>query len=216
MIKFSHVSKTFEDTGQKALRDVSFQMKRGSFHYIIGESGAGKSTVIKMLLGEEKPDTGCIELNGVNVCKLQHKSMAGYRRNIGVIFQDYRLIREENVFDNVALPLRVCGASKMDVQKKVSYMLGVIGMSRKFKRYPDELSGGEQQKICLARAIINNPCVLLADEPTANLDPYYAKEVASLLEMIHQRGTTVLMVTHNRAIMNQNHEVITLNKGKIV
>ena len=215
MIKFEHVAKTYEETGQTALDDISFEIKSGSFTYVTGESGSGKSTLIKMILGEEKADHGSVEIDGVDVGKLDSKKMSDYRRSLGVIFQDYRLMQEETVYENIALPLKIRGVSKNHISKQVSYTLSLIGMTNKYNRLPKEISGGEQQKVCLARAIVDNPRILLCDEPTANLDPKFSNEVVKLLEIINQRGVTVVMATHDQELINPMHDKIILKQGRM-
>lgn len=217
MIRFEKVTKYYENTGQTALDKVSFHINKGEFCYIQGESGAGKSTLIKLILGMEKPTTGNIRIGGENPAGLSGMKLSGYRQKIGVIFQDYQLIQDRNVFQNVALAQLIAGKSSHIMQKQVSYILSLVGISNKFKAYPSQLSGGEQQKVCLARAIVNQPNILLADEPTGSLDPQSAEELINLLEVIHNRGTTVVMVTHNRELVERHpHSVITLNQGKVV
>lgn len=217
MIRFERVTKCYEDTGQRALNAVSFHINKGEFCYIQGESGAGKSTLVKLILGMEQPTTGNIRIGGENPAELSGMKLSRYRQKIGVIFQDYQLIRDRNVFQNVALAQMVAGKSGHITQKQVSYTLSLVGISNKFKAYPHQLSGGEQQKVCLARAIVNQPNILLADEPTGSLDPQSAEELINLLEVIHSKGTTIVMVTHNRELVERHpHPVIMLDHGKIV
>lgn len=217
MIRFERVTKCYEDTGQRALNAVSFHINKGEFCYIQGESGAGKSTLVKLILGMEQPTTGNIRIGGENPAELSGMKLSRYRQKIGVIFQDYQLIRDRNVFQNVALAQMVAGKSGHITQKQVSYTLSLVGISNKFKAYPHQLSGGEQQKVCLARAIVNQPNILLADEPTGSLDPQSAEELINLLEVIHSKGTTIVMVTHNRELVERHpHPVIMLDHGEIV
>lgn len=212
MIKFTHVNKSYEEN---VIDDATFELPRGSFSYVTGESGVGKSTLIKMILGEVKPDSGQVIVNGNEVEKMTAGDIANYRRRMGIIFQDFRLIQDLNVFENVALPLKIYGAPKSTIQKEVTYTLSLLGISKLYDRYPKEISGGEQQKVCLARAIVNHPYVLLADEPTANLDPESSREVERLLEIINQMGTTVVVATHNYEIMNPEYQELKMNQGKI-
>ena len=217
MIRFERVTKRYEDTGQVALDCVSFHINKGEFCYIQGESGAGKSTIIRLMLGMEKPTAGSIRIGSENPAELSGMKLSGYRQKLGVIFQDYQLIQDCNVFQNVALAQMVAGKSGRITQKQVSYTLSLVGISNKFKAYPYQLSGGEQQKVCLARAIVNQPNILLADEPTGSLDPQSAEELINLLELIHEKGTTIVMVTHNRELVERHpHRIIMLNQGKIV
>lgn len=216
MITLDHVSKSYS-TGAPALNDVSIHIEKGEFVFIVGDSGSGKSTLIKLLLRELLPTSGTIEVNGVNVGKLKHRKIPKFRRNIGVVFQDFRLLKDRNVYENVAFAQRVTQVSNKEIKKNVPSILSVVGLAGKYKARPKQLSGGEQQRVALARALINNPPILLADEPTGNLDPKNSWEIMKLLEEINEQGTTVLVVTHNREIVNaMKKRVVTMNKGVII
>lgn len=216
MITLDHVSKAYS-TGAPALNDVSIHIDTGEFVFIVGDSGSGKSTLIKLLLRELLPTSGTIEVNGVNVGKLRHRQIPKFRRNIGVVFQDFRLLKDRNVYENVAFAQRIVQVPVKDIKKNVPSVLSVVGLAGKYKARPKQLSGGEQQRVALARALVNNPPILLADEPTGNLDPKNSWEIMKLLEEINEKGTTVLVVTHNREIVNSmKKRVVTMNKGVIV
>lgn len=216
MITLDHVSKSYS-TGAPALNDVSVHIETGEFVFIVGDSGSGKSTLIKLLLRELLPTSGTIEVNGVNVGKLKHRQIPKFRRNIGVVFQDFRLLKDRNVYENVAFAQRVVQVPSKEIKKNVPSILSIVGLAGKYKARPKQLSGGEQQRVALARALVNNPPILLADEPTGNLDPKNSWEIMKLLEEINQKGTTVLVVTHNREIVNaMKKRVVTMNKGVIV
>ena len=216
MIKLDHVSKAYS-TGAPALNDVSIHIEKGEFVFIVGDSGSGKSTLIKLLLRELVPTSGTIEVNGVNVGKLRHRKIPKFRRNIGVVFQDFRLLKDRNVYENVAFAQRVVQVPNKEIKKNVPSILSIVGLAGKYKARPKHLSGGEQQRVALARALVNNPPILLADEPTGNLDPKNSWEIMILLEEINEKGTTVLVVTHNREIVNEmKKRVVTMNKGVIV
>ena len=216
MIRLSDVSMIYK-AGNKALQDVSFTVEAGGFVFIVGRSGSGKSTLLKLLLKELEPSSGQILVNGVDLGDMPRRHIPRYRRTLGVVFQDFRLLKDRNVFENVAFALRVTGASGRQIRERVPRMLGMVGLSSKYKAYPEQLSGGEQQRVAIARALINRPDVLLADEPTGNLDSFHAVEIMKLLEKISQRGTTVLVVTHSHEIVERmGKRVITLEKGRVV
>ncbi len=216
MITLDHVSKSYS-TGAPALNDVSVHIETGEFVFIVGDSGSGKSTLIKLLLRELLPTSGTIEVNGVNVGKLKHHQIPKFRRNIGVVFQDFRLLKDRNVYENVAFAQRIVQVPGKQIKKNVPSVLSIVGLAGKYKARPKQLSGGEQQRVALARALVNNPPILLADEPTGNLDPKNSWEIMKLLEEINEKGTTVLVVTHNREIVNaMKKRVVTMNKGVIV
>ena len=203
--------------GQPALDNVSLHVERGEFVFIVGNSGSGKSTLIKLLLKELEPTKGTITVNGQRLDKLKHRKVAKYRRGLGVVFQDFRLLKDRNVYENVAFAQRVIERPTRVIKKRVPEMLTLVGLAEKYKSRPDQLSGGEQQRVALARALVNRPSLLLADEPTGNLDPKNSFEIMKLLEEINERGTTVLVVTHNREIVNAfKKRVITMKKGVII
>jgi len=216
MIKMEGVSKSYS-TGAPALNCVSLHINKGEFVFIVGDSGSGKSTLIKLLLRELTPTTGQIAVNGCELNKLKRRKIPKFRRNIGVVFQDFRLLKDRNVYENVAFAQRVVEIPTRQIRKNVPAMLSLVGLAEKYKAKPKQLSGGEQQRVALARALVNNPPILLADEPTGNLDPRNSWEIMKLLEEINKRGTTVLVVTHNREIVNaMRKRVITVKKGMIV
>ncbi len=216
MITFDHVSKSYS-SGTPALNDVSLHIDKGEFVFIVGDSGSGKSTLIKLLLRELVPTEGTITVNDTNIGKLKHRQIPKYRRNIGVVFQDFRLLKDRNVYENVAFAQRVVQKSSKEIKKNVPVILSAVGLAGKYKAKPKQLAGGEQQRVALARALVNEPPILLADEPTGNLDPRNTVEIMKLLEEINERGTTVLVVTHNREIVNaMKKRVITMNMGVII
>ena len=216
VIVLDHVVKSYS-TGAPALNGISLKVRRGEFVFIVGDSGSGKSTLIKLLLRELLPTEGGISVNGTNVVRLRRRKIPKFRRGIGVVFQDFRLLKDRNVYDNVAFAQLVIQAKARDIRKNVPMMLSLVGLAGKYKAKPKQLSGGEQQRVALARALVNNPPILLADEPTGNLDPKNSWEIMKLLEEINEKGTTVLVVTHNREIVNaMKKRVITMKKGVIV
>lgn len=217
MIEFKNVSKVY-DNNVTALKDVNIKIERGEFVFLVGPSGAGKSTFIKMLLKEVEPTNGTIILNdNLDVTKLKRKQIPFYRRRIGVVFQDFRLIPTLNVYENVAFAMRVVEASEKEIRKRVPMMLSLVGLSNKYKSLPSELSGGEQQRVSLARAIVNNPSILIADEPTGNLDPETAMGIMEILSDINRAGTTTLMATHAKDIVDvMKKRVIALERGRLV
>lgn len=216
MIELEHVSKSFSQ-GIPALNDVSLHISEGEFVFIVGDSGSGKSTLMKLLLKELEPTEGSITIDGTNIRRLPHRKVPYFRRNIGCVFQDFRLLKDRNVYDNVAFAQRVIGASNRSINKKVPVMLSMVGLAAKYRSFPKQLSGGEQQRVAIARALVNSPRILLADEPTGNLDNNNAWEIMKLLEMINSRGTTVVVVTHNMEIVREmGKRVITIRKGSVV
>ena len=216
MIDLNGVSKLYS-RGQPALDNVSLHVDEGEFVFIVGNSGSGKSTLIKLLLKELDPTAGTITVNGYALNKLRRGKVAKYRRGIGVVFQDFRLLKDRNVYENVAFAQRVIEKPTRVIKKRVPEVLTLVGLAEKYKSRPDQLSGGEQQRVALARALVNRPNILLADEPTGNLDPKNSFEIMKLLEEINERGTTVLVVTHNREIVNAfKKRVITMKKGVII
>lgn len=216
VIVFENVSKEYQ-TGIPALKNVNIEIRKGEFVFIVGNSGSGKSTLIKLLLKEVRPTSGKIFVAGKQLSRLRRWQVSRYRRKIGVVFQDFRLLPDRTVFENVAFAQRVIEASASAIRRQTPRMLALVGLSEKYKAYPKELSGGEQQRVALARALVNNPVILLADEPTGNLDPKNSWEIMHLLEEINRRGTTVVVVTHNREIVDEMQKrVITVRNGIIV
>ena len=216
MIKLEHVSKSYA-AGIPALNDVNLEIEDGEFVFVVGDSGSGQSTLIKLLLKELEPTEGTILVDGKNLGRGKHKQIPKYRRNIGVVFQDFRLLKDRNVYDNVAFAQKVVGETNSHIRKKVPMMLSMVGLAAKYRSFPKQLSGGEQQRVAIARALINEPDILLADEPTGNLDNNNAWEIMKLLEEINNKGTTVLVVTHNLEIVKvMKKRVITVKKGTIV
>ena len=216
MIKLEHVSKSYS-AGIPALNDVNLEIEDGEFVFIVGDSGSGKSTMIKLLLKELDPSAGTITVNGKNLGKIRRHQIPKFRRNIGVVFQDFRLLKDRNVYENIAFAQKVIGEPTRSIKKKVPSFLSMVGLAAKYRSYPKELSGGEQQRVAIARALINEPSILLADEPTGNLDNNNAWEIMKLLEEVNNRGTTVIVVTHNMEIVKvMKKRVITVQKGVIV
>ena len=216
MIKLEHVSKAYS-AGIPALNDVSLEIEQGEFVFLVGDSGSGKSTLIKLLLKELNPTEGKITVDNIDLAKIKRKQIPKFRRNIGVVFQDFRLLKDRNVYDNVAFAQKVIGESGSHIKKKVPMMLSMVGLAAKYRSFPKQLSGGEQQRVAIARALINEPKILLADEPTGNLDNNNAWEIMKLLEEINYRGTTVVVVTHNLEIVKvMKKRVITIKKGVVV
>ena len=216
IIEFRGVSKTYK-TGTHALDDVNIKINNGEFVFVVGSSGAGKSTFMKLIMREEKANTGKIIVNGYELTSLKRKNIPMLRRTMGIVFQDFRLIPNMNVFENVAFAMHVVGASNKDIRKEVSKALSKVGLGHKARSMPSQLSGGEQQRVGLARALVNSPDLIIADEPTGNVDPNMSYEIVSLLTEINKKGTTVLMVTHDHNLVRDfNHRVIMLDGGKIV
>ena len=216
IIVLDQVSKSYA-TGAPALNGVSLTIKQGEFVFVVGDSGSGKSTLIKLLLRELTPTSGDIYVNGQNLNELKRRNVPKYRRNLGVVFQDFRLLKDRNVYENVAFAQRIIQVPNREIRKNVPSILSVVGLGGKYKAKPRHLSGGEQQRVALARALINRPPILLCDEPTGNLDPKNSWEIMKLLEQINKKGTTVLVVTHNREIVNEMQKrVITMKKGIII
>ena len=216
MIEISNVCKTYE-TGNKALRNVSITIGDGEFVFIMGRSGSGKSTLMKLLLKEVEPTSGKIVVNDMNLGKMPRHYVPKYRRRLGMVFQDFRLLRDRTVYENVAFAQRVIGVSTRRIKESVPAMLQMVGLSAKYKMFPQQLSGGEQQRVAIARALINRPEVLLADEPTGNLDSQNADEIMRLLEEINRMRTTVVVVTHSEEIVARMHKrVITMERGCVI
>lgn len=216
MIEMQDVYKTYPN-GVVALNGINVRIKQGEFVYVVGPSGAGKSTFIKMMYREEKPTSGKIIVNGVNLAKIKDSKVPLLRRNIGVVFQDFKLLPKLNVYENVAFALEVIEESPKVIRKKVMEVLDLVGLKHKVRSYPNELSGGEQQRVSIARSIVNSPKIVIADEPTGNLDPETSWGIMELFEKINDRGTTIVMATHNKEIVNATRRrVIAIENGKIV
>ncbi len=216
MIDFENVSKTYPN-GTNALHNVSLHIDKAEFVFIVGASGAGKSTFLKLIMREEVPTSGEITINGNRLSKLKKRHVPYLRRHMGIVFQDFRLIDKMNVFDNVAFAMRAVGENTATVKKRVPYVLDLVGLKDKMKCKPSELSGGEQQRVSLARALVNNPEIIVADEPTGNIDPELSHEIIELLTRINSMGTTVLVVTHEHELVREfNQRVITIDKGEVI
>ena len=216
MIEFQGVYKKYPN-GSHALEDVNLHIDDGEFAFILGASGAGKSTFLKLIRKEENPTSGEVIVNDYRLSRLKRWQVPYYRRTMGIVFQDFRLIDTMTVFDNVAFPMRVIGESRRAIRRRVEYVLALMGLAGKGNRKPPELSGGEQQRVGLARALVNRPSLIIADEPTGNVDPQMSREIVEMLTQINEKGTTVLMVTHEHDLVHQfNHRVITLDKGHVV
>ncbi len=219
MIVLDHVSKTYQGNqgSIQALKDVSLSIDKGEFVFVVGLSGSGKTTLFRLLLKEMEPTSGNIFMNNKNIGKLRRDQIPKFRRGIGVVFQDFKLLKNRTVFENIAFAQRIIGVPNRRIKKNVMDVLKLVGLQDKYRAKPSELSGGEQQRVALARAIVNNPPVLLADEPTGNLDPTNSTEIMKLLEKINKRGTTVVVVTHNTKIVDEMQKrVVNLNQGEIV
>lgn len=216
MIELKNVSKTYEN-GTKALKDVTLNIKQGEFVFVVGASGAGKSTFLKLILREEVPTSGGIVVNGYDLVSIPKKDIPYFRRTMGVVFQDFRLIQTMTVFDNVAFAMRVIGANEREIRKRVPYVLSLVGLASKARNLPAELSGGEQQRVALARALVNNADMIIADEPTGNVDPEMSYEIVELLNHINASGTTVVMVTHEHGLVRRfNHRTVVIENGSII
>lgn len=216
IITLNNVSKAYA-TGAPALNGVSLRIKKGEFVFIVGDSGSGKSTMIKLLLRELVPTSGEINVMGYDLTRIRHRKIPKFRRNLGIVFQDFRLLKDRNVYENVAFAQRIIQVSSKEIKRNVPSILATVGLAGKYKAKPRQLSGGEQQRVAIARALVNRPSILLADEPTGNLDPKNSWEIMKLLEQINENGTTVLVVTHNREIVNaMQKRVVTMKKGVIV
>ena len=216
MIEFSNVTKSYVE-GNKALRGVSMRIEDGEFVFLVGSSGSGKSTIIKLITGELRPTTGQVHVNRYAMEKIRRRDVPYLRRTLGVVFQDFRLIEGQTVYENVAFAMRVIGATEQEIKERVPEVLATVGLVNKDKRHPGELSGGEQQRLAIARALVNNPSTIIADEPTGNLDAARSFEIMSLLQRINALGTTVLVVTHDMNLVQQfKNRVIVINDGLIV
>ena len=215
MIKLEHVYKTYEN-GHKALEDLSFSMDDGEFAFLVGPSGSGKSTIIKLITGELSCTEGEVVVNGYDMSRIKPRKLPKMRRSLGIIFQDFRLIDNRNVYDNVALAMHVNGAPRSEIRERVPYVLGLVGLENRMRDMPSELSGGEQQRVGIARALANNPRTIIADEPTGNIDPTLSAELMKLLTKISEQGTTMLVVTHEQTLVNQfAQRVIRIENGRL-
>lgn len=217
MIEFRNVSKVYDSNGTKALSNVNIKIEDGEFVFVVGSSGAGKSTFLKLIMHEEKPSEGEVIFNDYSSATLKKRQVPYYRRGMGIVFQDFRLIPKMSVYDNVAFAMRVIGAKEKEIRKRVPYILQLVGLSQKARALPNELSGGEQQRVSLARALVNNPKVIIADEPTGNVDPEMSHEIVGLLTKINNAGTTVIMVTHEHDLVRSfQRRVIVIKNGEVV
>ena len=216
MIEFTDVIKTY-DQGNVALNGVTMQIEDGEFVFLIGPSGSGKSTIIKLITGELKPTSGTVHVNGYSLERIRKREIPYLRRTVGVVFQDFRLIEKMTVYENVAFAMRVVGAKEKEIKERVPYVLELVGLENKANRHPNEMSGGEQQRLAIARALVNNPSMIIADEPTGNLDPERSFEIMALLQEINNLGTTILVVTHEMDLVERfGNRVIELNEGLVV
>ncbi len=216
MIDLVDITKTYE-TGTHALNGITMHIDDGEFVFLVGQSGSGKSTIIKLLTAELKPTSGSLCVNGYQLEKIKRSSIPYMRRTLGVIFQDFRLIENKTVYENVAFAMRIVGASAKEIKKRVPYVLELVGLENKGRRLPNELSGGEQQRVAIARALINNPTMIIADEPTGNLDPARSFEIMLLLEKINTLGTTVMVVTHEKGLVDRfTKRVIAIDEGRVI
>lgn len=216
MITFDHVSLNY-DARHTALSNINIHIDKGEFVFIVGPSGAGKSTFVKILTHELVPETGSVIVNNIKINKLKPSKVPYYRRSLGIVFQDFRLLSEKTVFENIAFVLRVTGAKSKDIKERVNKVLDLVGLRGKEKELPSKLSGGEQQRVAIARALVNQPTLLIADEPTGNLDPKISEEIMKLFTEINHMGTTIIMVTHNKDLVNAMHKrVVNIEEGHIV
>ncbi len=217
MVRLSNVSMVYENSGTVAANGIDLEINEGEFVFLVGPSGSGKTTIIKLLTGEVMPTDGQICVNNFNLRKIKARQLPKLRRTLGVIFQDFRLIDDKNVYENVAFAMRVVGASNKEIAERVPYVLELVGLEGREKRLPQELSGGEQQRVAIARALVNSPSLIIADEPTGNLDPVKSLELMLLLEKINELGTTVLVVTHEKELVNSfSKRVVALDQGSII
>lgn len=216
MIELTDVTKEYSK-GVSALNGINLKIKQGEFVFIVGDSGSGKSTLIHLIMKELEPTSGTVIVNGQDLGKLKHRKIPMYRRGIGVVFQDFRLLKDRNIYDNIAFAQRVVETPTRIIKKKVPAALSLVGLAQKYKSFPKELSGGEQQRVAVARALVNNPIMIVADEPTGNLDPQRSLEIMTLLERINALGTTVLVVTHEKDLVNRfDKRVVMLERGRVV
>lgn len=218
MIDFNNVSKVYKDNGAKALNNVNLHIDKGEFVFVVGSSGAGKSTFLKTIMREEVPTSGEIIIDGENLGKMKARKVPYYRRKLGIVFQDFRLIPSKTVYENVAFAMHVIGASQKDISRRVAYALTLVGLSAKSKNYPNQLSGGEQQRVALARALVNDAEIIIADEPTGNIDPEMSRDIVDLLEQINiNKKNTIIMVTHEvDLIKSYNKRIVTIKNGTVV
>ena len=217
MINFDNVSKQYKNSDRPALDEINLQIEQGEFVFLVGESGSGKSSLLRIMLREEKPTSGVVTVNDINVGKLPNRKIPAFRRTMGIVFQDFRLLPGKSVFDNVAFGMEVIGKSKKEILERTPAVLELVGLEEKAHRLPSELSGGEQQRVALARAFVNQPKLLLADEPTGNLDPSTSIGIMKLLDRINRTGTTIIMATHDVAIVDQMRKrLVQMENGKIV
>jgi cell division transport system ATP-binding protein len=216
MIEFKNVTKSYS-VGNTALNGVSMKIEDGEFVFLVGPSGSGKSTIIRLITGELKPSSGHVHVNGYSLAKIRRGEVPYLRRTVGVVFQDFRLIANKTVYDNVAFAMRVIGAKEREIRERVPYVLNLVGLENKSRRHPGELSGGEQQRLAIARALVNNPSTIIADEPTGNLDPARSYEIMALLQEINRLGTTMLVVTHEMDLVQRfSNRVIMIDDGLVV
>lgn len=216
MIKLIDVQKEYEN-GTKALKGVNMTIEDGDFVFLVGPSGSGKSTIIKLITGEVKPSDGRVMVNGYNMGDINHKQIPAMRRTLGVVFQDFRLIEKKTIYDNLTFAMRTVGARPSTIRRRITYVLNLVGLGDKANQFPDQISGGEQQRVAIARALVNNPNVIIADEPTGNLDPRRSLEIMKLLEEINRLGTTVLVVTHEKDLVNRfDKRVVAIENGRII
>ena len=216
MITFDQVSLQY-DSKHTALKNISIHIDKGEFVFVVGPSGAGKSTFVKVLTHELVPEQGTVVVNGINITKLKRSKVPYYRRTLGIVFQDFRLLSEKTVFENIAFVLRVTGAKSREIKERVNIVLDLVGLRNKAKELPSKLSGGEQQRVAIARALVNQPLLLIADEPTGNLDPVTSEEIMKLFNRINHMGTTIIMVPHNKDLVNAMHKrVINIEDGRII
>jgi len=217
VINFDSVSKQYKNSNTPALDDINLNIEQGDFVFLVGQSGSGKSSLLRLLLKEEKPTSGTVTVDGINVAKLPNRKVPAFRRTMGIVFQDFRLLPGKTVFDNVAFGMEVIGKSKKEIQQRIPALLDLVGLEEKAHRLPSELSGGEQQRVALARAFVNKPKLLLADEPTGNLDPSTSVGIMKLLDRINRTGITIVMATHDVAIVDQMRKcIVQMENGKII
>jgi cell division transport system ATP-binding protein len=217
VINFDNVSKQYKNSNTPALDGINLNIEQGEFVFLVGQSGSGKSSLLRLLLKEEKPSSGTVTVDGINVAKLPNRKVPAFRRTMGIVFQDFRLLPGKTVFDNVAFGMEVIGKSKKEIQQRIPALLDLVGLDEKAHRLPSELSGGEQQRVALARAFVNQPKLLLADEPTGNLDPSTSVGIMKLLDRINRTGTTIVMATHDVAIVDQMRKrIVQMENGKVI